>query len=114
MPKAILLLPLLLVSACSSLQLKVVNTGPGTITQVEIKTPASTVTAPELASGAAHAQELRLKSGGGISVNYLDSQGRQAYTSAPLELKAGDSGWVQLSITAQGLLQAADGRKGRP
>lgn len=96
----------LLLGACSSLKLTVVNATDKPIQKVEIKLGGKSTVLPGLAAGASNTQNLKLDKATPVNVNYVNESGQQFFTSSPIDLKPGDGGALRLSVTARGTLEA--------
>ena len=96
----------LLAGACVHLELRIANTSGGPISKIEVRTEAGSTHLQDLAEGENSKLVLKLEAESDVNVNYLNKAGVQYYTSAPMKLSPSDSGFVLLSVTAKGTLDA--------
>lgn len=101
----------LLLGACASVKLSIVNETGGPIRAVDVKTEPQGWILPLLEDGATDTRVLKLEKKTGIAITYLNSQGQQFFTSAALSLDKGDTGEVTLGLTPQGTVRVDDKRK---
>lgn len=109
--KLILAASFLFAASCARFELRVANASGQRISKVEIRSLAGSTQLESLEAGATHIQPLKLKTESDINVNYTDARGLQFYSSAPFKVGPKDSGFLLLSVTAKGSLDAVDGRK---
>jgi hypothetical protein len=98
----------LLLPACASLKLTVLNDRSTAVKNVEVKTGSASYTLAELAAGASDSRVLKADADGTLAVNFVSQDGGLYYTASTTKLKKGEGHKLILRLTEKGTLDTEE------